>query len=104
MKPSYQILRTITLAIALGVSHQAMSAGYMKFDDIKGESTESAAQPSRTDKPNATPQPINGGLDRDIIRRVGKGGKGSSSDNQQRPPVLDVRPVHNQGIEPDEID
>jgi len=104
MKPSYQILRTLTLAIALGVSHQAMSAGYIKLGDIKGESTESAQQPSRTDKPNATPQPINGGLDRDIIRRVGKSGKGSSSDNPQRPPVLDVRPVHNQGVEPDEID
>jgi hypothetical protein len=104
MKPSYQILRTLTLAIALGISHQAMSAGYMKFDDIKGESTESAAQPSRTDKPNATPQPINGGLDRDIIRRVGKGGKGSSTSTTPRAPVLNTNPVHNQGIEPDEID
>lgn len=102
MKPGYQILRTLTLAIALAASHQAMSAGYIKFDDIKGESTESAAQPSRTDKPNATPQPINGGLDRDIIRRVGKGGKGSST--PPRAPVLNTNPLHNQGIEPDEID
>lgn len=92
MKPGYQILRTLTLAIALGVSHQAMSAGYMKFDDIKGESTESAAQP------------INGGLDRDIIRRVGKGGKGSSTSTPPRAPVLNTNPVHNQGVEPDEID
>lgn len=104
MKPGHQILRAITLAIALGISHQAISAGYMKFDDIKGESSGSAAQPSRTDKPNATPQPINGGLDRDIIRRVGKGGKGGGTSTPQHPPVVDTRPVHNQGIEPDEID
>lgn len=94
MKPGYQILRTLTLAIALAASHQAMSAGYIKFDDIKGESTESAAQPSRTDKPNATPQPINGGLDRDIIRRVGKGGKGSST------PATSARPQHKPVTQP----
>lgn len=95
---------TVTLALlTLAFATSTQAAVYLKIEGVDGEAQVSA-QPA---SPQA--EPIQGGLDRDIIRRhsdTTERGKGKQP--EARPQATPTTPLPTatqlQGIEPDEID
>ncbi|HEY7883484.1 MAG TPA: hypothetical protein VIC08_00890 [Cellvibrionaceae bacterium] len=102
-------LKLSIAVIALSLSMGANAAGYLKIGDIKGELQNSEAPQSAQGK-TATSQgePINGGLNRDTIRRTANSDKPMSLDKtkpkQTTSTPLPTGETRLHGIEPDEID
>ncbi|MCK0154461.1 hypothetical protein MWU49_12155 [Alcanivorax sp. S6407] len=103
-----QCIRIATLTLAIAAGQQALAAGYLKLDGIKGESQRSAPTASHrfhhgggggAGKANFQDHPAaRGGLDRDIIRRS----SGTRQQTTTRLPKVGATQLH--GVEPDEID
>lgn len=107
-------MKKLTLAVALiGITFAASSQaiGYLKIEDIAGEVQAQSQAPASTENGESEAEPIQGGLDRDIIRRNSDRAK----DNKIKPKVepkstatpatrLPTSNTRLQGVEPDEID
>ena len=98
---------TLTLALAtLVFTSSTQAAAYLKFDGIDGEAQ---ATPSRSTSAQPQAEPIQGALDRDIIRRHSDTtgpAKGKKIETEPKTTPTTRLPTTTQlrGVEPDEID
>ncbi|MDO6748630.1 hypothetical protein [Gilvimarinus sp. 1_MG-2023] len=105
MKLTHNLLQITAFTLVLLSSQHALSAGYLKIGDIKGESTETSSAPNQTTSTERKITSANdgtrkGGLDRDIIRRHTP----SASGTQNAPATNAVKATKATAVEPEEID